>query len=353
MDAQSLKEQLSPNDIITLLNDLGGEAYEQNGQIISRTICHNPAHDGSHKLYYSDEHKMLHCFTECSESFDIFQLIEKVKNVEFSEAFKFVRDYFGIQNDDIINYDYNDIIDLSFFNKFNKVVHYEPLKTLSESVLNVYDDSYHISWIKEGIMPSTMKKFGIKLSVLNQQIIIPHRDKKGNLVGVRARNLKENLVENGMKYTPVKQGSVFLNHPTGATLYGLYENMDNILSVKKLVLFESEKSVLQLDSFYNGFGVGVCISGSSFSDRQLDLIKNLPIEEVIIALDKEYEQIGDDLERYYAQKIEKTMADKLKPYFSVSVIWDKKGLLNMKDSPTDRKKDTWLELFRNRISLIR
>ena len=33
MDAQSLKEQLSPNDIITLLNELGAEPYEQNGQI--------------------------------------------------------------------------------------------------------------------------------------------------------------------------------------------------------------------------------------------------------------------------------------------------------------------------------
>lgn len=353
MDANEIKYNLSENDIVSLLQDLGGEPYEQGNSIISRTICHNPSHNGSHKLYYNKDKKYFHCFTECSCSFDIFELIQKVKNIDFSEAFSYIRDYFSYQQEDLTDHDYNDIIDVTFFNKFNKVIHYEPLKTLSEKVLNRYSDNYHISWVKEGIMPSTMKKFDIKMSITDQQIVIPHRDENGNLVGVRARNLNREVVDKGMKYAPVKQGSSFLNHPTGATLYGLYENKENIESVKKVVLFESEKSVLQLDSFYHGYGIGVCMSGSSFSDRQLDLIKNLDIDEVIIAVDKEFEKIGDDLERYYAKKIEKTIANKLKPYFSVSVIWDKKGLLDMKDSPTDRSKNIWLELFKNRISLIR
>ncbi|MDU8954157.1 MAG: hypothetical protein E7G37_10285, partial [Streptococcus sp.] len=86
---------------------------------------------------------------------------------------------------------------------------------------------------------------------------------------------------------------------------------------------------------------------------QLNLIKNLPLEEVIIAVDKEFENIGDTLEKYYAEKVEKTIANKLKPYFSVSVVWDKNNLLDLKDSPTDKGKDIWLKLFRDRISLIR
>lgn len=350
MDAQSLKEQLSPNDIITLLNELGAEPYEQNGQIIARTVCHND-NGGSHKLYYYSDTQIFHCYTNCG-SFDIFELIQKESGKDFSESFSYIKDYFGYENS-LTDYNYNDIIDLTFFNKFNKVIHYEPLKTLSEKVLNRYNDNYHISWIKEGIMPSTMRKFDIKMSITDQQIVIPHRDENGNLVGVRARNLNREVVDKGMKYAPVKQGSSFLNHPTGATLYGLYENKENIESVKKVVLFESEKSVLQLDSFYHGYGIGVCMSGSSFSDRQLDLIKNLDIDEVIIAVDKEFEKIGDDLERYYAEKIEKTIANKIKPYKNVSVVWDKKGLINTKDSPTDNGRDVWIELFRNRISLIR
>lgn len=350
MDAQSLKEQLSPNDIITLLTQLGAEPYEQNGQIIARTACHNPDHSGSHKLYYYQDTKTLHCYSNCG-SFDVFELIQKVKGVDFSEAFKYIKEYFGYENE-LTEYNYDDIIDLSFFNKFNKVINYEPLKTLSHNVLNRYDDKYHISWVKEGIMPSTMRKFDIKMSIEDKQIIIPHKNEHGDIIGVRARNLDPFLVDKGLKYTPVKQKKSFLNHPTGAALYGLYENKQNILRTKKLILFESEKSVLQLDSMYYGEGIGVCVSGSSFSDRQLDLIKNLDIEEVVIAFDKEYSKIGDKLERYYAEKIEKTIANKMKGYFSVSVIWDKKGLLEEKDSPTDKGCDIFHKLWKNRIELI-
>src|SRR5699024_5362418 len=99
--------------------------------------------------------------------------------------------------------------------------------------------------------------------------------------------------------------------------------------------------------------IGVCVSGSSFSDKQLDLISNLEIEEVIIGFDKEYEKIGDPLERYYAQKIEETVANKLLPYFSVSVIWDTEGLLDEKDSPTDKGASVFNTLWKNRISLIK
>ena len=91
MDAQSLKEQLSPNDIITLLNELGAEPYEQNGQIIARTVCH---HGDSHKRYYYSDTQMFHCYTNCG-SFDIFELIQKESGKEFSESFSYIRDYFG------------------------------------------------------------------------------------------------------------------------------------------------------------------------------------------------------------------------------------------------------------------
>ncbi len=150
---------------------------------------------------------------------------------------------------------------------------------------------------------------------------------------------------------PVIRNGIMYNHPTGANLYGLYENLENIKRMKKLIIFESEKSVMQLDTIYHGSGIGVCVSGSSFSDKQLDLISNLEIEEVIIGFDKEYEKIGDPLERYYAQKIEETVANKLKPYFNVSCIWDMKGLLNEKNHPTDRGTEVFTKLYKERIQL--
>ena len=71
------------------------------------------------------------------------------------------------------------------------------------------------------------------------------------------------------------------------------------------------------------------------------------MEEVIIALDKEFELAGTKEEEIYLMKIQKTILKKLN-FCRVSLIWDVKGLLDKKDSPTDKGKQTFLELYKNR-----
>src|SRR5699024_10240044 len=176
-----------------------------------------------------------------------------------------------------------------------KTVSYEDIATIDEKLLNVYDDSYHISWVRDGIYPSTMRKFNIKLSVGNQQIIIPHYNKDGGLVGIRWRNLNPDLVSQGKKYMPVIRNGIMYNHPTGANLYGLYENLENINRMKKLIIFESEKSVMKLDTIYHGSWIGVCVSGSSFSYKHLTLISILDIIEFMFIFDNVFVEITYNL----------------------------------------------------------
>lgn len=344
MDAATLKNNLSENDVISFLSDLQTNPYKEGDHIRCTTICHNGDSD---KLYYYPSTSQFHCYTSCG-SFDIFSLVEKIKGVDFKESFKFVKDYFGfMDNEEPLNY--NENIDLSFFDKFNKKGKHIDLPKVDEKVLNVFNDSYHISWVKDNIMPSSMRRFGIKLDITNQRIVIPTRSDKGDLIGIRVRNLKQELVNKGLKYLPMKHNGVLYNFPMGNVLYGLYENKNNINKIKKLIIFESEKSVLALDSYYNGHGIGVAVGGSSLSDNQLELIKKLDIEECCIALDKEWDELGSDLEKYYAQKIERVFRDKLDPYCSVTVIWDTDGKLDEKDSPTDKGFDTWKDLWDNRL----
>ena len=348
MDATTLKNNLSENDIFSFLSDLQADPFKEGNHIRAITVCHNHDGSGSHKLYYFPESGMFHCFTECSCSYDIFSLIEKVKGVSFKDALKYVQDYFGYSESDN-SIDYTEQIDMSFFNKFKKKEDKIVLPKVNENVLNVFNNEYHISWVKDHIMPSSMKRFNIKLDTLEQRIIIPTRSHVGDLVGIRVRNLKQELVDKGFKYLPMKRNGILYNFPMGNVLYGLYENKENINRVKKLIIFESEKSVLALDSYYKGKGVGVAIGGSSLSDNQLELIKKLDIEECCIALDKEWDELGSNLEKYYAQKIEKVFRDKLDPYCSVTVIWDTNGKLDEKDSPTDKGFDTWKYLWDNRL----
>ena len=50
-----LKQSLTIEQVYELTADLGGEPQPIEGNIFkSRTICHNPAGQGSYKLYYYD-----------------------------------------------------------------------------------------------------------------------------------------------------------------------------------------------------------------------------------------------------------------------------------------------------------
>lgn len=347
MNANEVKEALNENDIFALLEELGAEPKIKGKYIVCRTICHNPAHTGKHKLYYYLDSKMFHCYTECSTSMDIYGLVGKVLNLDFFDSFKYVCEKFGITyNSSEVH---SDRVDMSFFEKFKIKDEKVELNVLDEKILNSYYDFYHYSWIEENISPKTMKKFNIKFSILNNQIIIPHYDLWGNLIGVRARNLDKNLVESGQKYMPVFYKGRFLRHPTGASLYGLNFNRKMIEKYKTIILVEAEKSVMQLDTMLPEKSIAVSISGSSLTNHQLKILNALDIEEVVIALDKEFVEVGSKEEKYYAQKITNVFIDKLSPRYRTSVIWDVNGLLNLKDSPTDKGLDVFLTLFENRI----
>ena len=55
------------------------------------TVCHNLIDDtGSMKLYYYDNNKLCHCYTECGESFDIIELVQKVKKYKWKYGVNFV-----------------------------------------------------------------------------------------------------------------------------------------------------------------------------------------------------------------------------------------------------------------------
>src|SRR5699024_8844622 len=174
-------------------------------------------------------------------------------------------------------------------------------------------------------------------------------DFEGKLVGVRVRNLNKDLVDDGKKYMPAYWKGKLLNHPTGAVLYGLDKNREMIEKYRTVILFESEKAVMQLDTMMPDMSIGLCLSGSSLTQVQLEILKMLDIEEVIIALDKEFEEIGDDDEKFYAEKIKSVFLDKLSPYFKTSVIWDMKKRLDLKDSPTDKGYEPFKALLQERL----
>lgn len=344
MKANEVKEMLSDNDIMTLLHDLGAEPVSKGHSIECKTICH---HGNKKKLIYFKDSKSFRCFTDQCGSMDIFGLVGRVMELDFYNSFKYVCMKFGISYKDEINR--AEIVDTSFRRKLNDERPIITIDALPTNILNTYYDFYHKLWIEDGISIRSMKKFGVKFSIADNQIIIPHYDIDNNLIGVRARNLNQEIVDEGKKYMPVFYKNKVLKHPTGAALYGLNVTREQVKDYRAIILFESEKSVLQLDTMLPDMSIGACISGSSLTDHQVAILNELDIDEVIIAIDKEFEESGSQEDKFYQVKVRKGFLDKLEGRFRTSVIWDMQNLLNLKDSPTDKGLEVFSKLFQNRL----
>lgn len=326
---------------------------EDSNQIQFLTVCHG---GDSHKLYFFRDSKEFHCYTNCGQM-DIINLVQNAYKISFNEAIGFICRFCGITSLETMQEGFHDeeLVnkDLEWLNSLEPKEDKEidlsrDFKTLDESILESFRKMYHPAFYKDNISIRTLEKYEIRYDLLNRRIIIPHRKETGELIAVRCRNLEEYLVSEGLKYMPITYNGKLLSAKTTKYFYGLYFNMENIKRIKKVVLVESEKSVMQLEDILDG-NIALALSSSSISMVQILLLRDLGVEEVILGLDKEYEEYGTKEEKLYAKKVKKGFLDKLTPYFKVSVLWDKTGLLKMKDSPSDRGGEVFWKLFNNRI----
>ena len=361
LDKDKLKNEiLTIEDVYSLVSYLGGNPrpIQDNNMFISQTICHNGSNNGSYKLYYYQNTHGFFCYSDCGY-LDIYQLIQKVKKIDTGEewslikAVSFVAAFFNLTAE---IEDFSDsqekLQDWKILSKYEankqekKSKNIVELKKYDDSFLKFYPLPHILPWEREGITYDTMLHHNIKYNPLSGGIIIPHYDINNTLVGVRERTL---VAENEIygKYKPAIINGKMYNHPLGFTLYNINNSKENIKSVKKVIIFESEKSALKYESFFgreNDISVAVC--GSSLTFYQFKELYDLGIDELIIAFDREGEK--DDKTKYVKKFYD--FNNKYSPYTKVSFIFDKTGeYLDFKDSPIDKGKETFIELFNRRI----
>ena len=87
------------------------------------------------------------------------------------------------------------------------------------------------------------------------------------------------------------------------------------------------------------------VCGSNFNKYQLNiLMKACAPHEIILCFDKE-ELPGEDK---YFNKLW-NICQKYKNYCNFSFIYDREGLLDLKDSPTDKGEETFIKLVGKRV----
>lgn len=274
----------------------------------------------------------------------LFDFVMTMNNCTFAESVQFLESYFHIGMNFQRGFGRPKREEIEIKPYVRKEVDFnEQLPEYDGSILNTFINYKPIEWIYEGISVETMEKYGIRYSIENNSIIIPHRDKDGRLVGIRERNLDKRQVEVlGRKYTPYTSFAHRLTykHRLSMNAYGIDKNKEAISEYKKCIIFEAEKSVLKMDTIY-GNNPSVAVGGSSVSLYQLNLLKELGVKDIYLSFDKE-EGIK------WEQKLDKICKRIYDFGFNVFIIEDVEGkYLDLKDSPIDKGEFVFLELYKN------
>ena len=149
----------------------------------------------------------------------------------------------------------------------------------------------------------------------------------------------------------MKVNKMLYNHPLGMNLYNLNLSKNNIKLMKKAIVFEGEKSTLLYKSYFgleNDISVACC--GSSLSAYQVQLLMEAGAEEIIVAFDRQFQEIGDNEFKMLKANLTK-LHNKYKNFVKISFIFDKNMITGYKSSPIDEGSDKFLKLFKERVVL--
>ena len=348
LNTKDIIDSITLLDVKNFLESLGVEQIDVNEEkqyLVCPTICHNPIHEAeSMKLYWYQNNKIFRCYTECDEAMSIFELYRKYMAlnqypITLEEAENYVKQFLRhiITTTKHSNRFENDI------EKYKYTANIPALEEYSPVVLDYFTKYYHPLWLKDGITKEAMDKFQIKFSLGQNKIIIPHFDIEGRLVGIRGRALEKKEIEECGKYRPVQIGKVLYTHPLQFNLYGIYEHQNGIIRRRSAIIAEAEKSVLLDEGYYGEWSNCVACCGSTFNKYHISLLTDiLGANEIVIARSEKARKYRDKIER---------MCKKYSNQASFSYIWDFDNLLNEKDSPFDKGKEVFEELYKNRIKV--
>ena len=338
---------MTTNDIIKLMYELGSQDFkEQNGDLVFQSVCHNSE---KYKLYYYPNTKRFHCYSNCN-NMSVYDVIMRVKEVDFKGAFNFLRGFIGGYNRTIVGFGNNAPRKKVLLEEV-EVPTIKPIK--KQFLYNMYSNKHIKEWLEEGITGQAMEKFKIRYDEKGERAIIPHFDMDGKCVGIRIRNFNElELLKGKPKYMPLWYDDICYSHPVGGNLYGLNIAKDNIKKYKKVIITEGEKSCLLYESYYPNNNLCVSLCGSNFSNIHKKMLLDLGVKEIILCLDRQYEDENSLEATEWKEKIHKNLSN-LSSYCKVSYVWDtdEDKMLGYKDSPLDQGKEVFEKLIKNRITI--
>lgn len=296
-----------------------------------------PFHDERTGSFSVTPHKGVYYCFGCKKGGDIIDFCQDYLNMTYEQAINYLGSEVGISTvktkiSPTVRY-----LRKSTRKRKNKQIP-EPHKILDKSVLSDFERRKITKWIEEGIPQSIMDYYMVMYDKESNRIVYPVFDNSGNLINVKGRTLFDNYkdynIPKYMNYYPVGDLDYFQ-----AFCFKKKKILDRS---KEVIIFESLKSVMKLDSF--GIYNSISSETSQINIFQVRELVQLHCD-VVIAFDSDVS----------LEEIKKKDTIQLLCHFTnVYVVYDSNGLLGgktEKNSPVDKGKEIWEELYKQRIKI--
>lgn len=338
---------------------LGIPAYTESSSVITYWTGdkNRDAMKGSPgKLVFYKDTKIYMGYT-ASTSYDIISLCQVrlsllSKPHTFIDAINFIIETTGIEIDVVKRINAPHVCDWSGLEKFVRFRSTgSTLTPYDKSILDQLNHSIPQQWLDEGISADTMVKYQIGYYERQQASTIPCFNRDGELIGIRCRHWNPDEIEAG-KYRPLSllDGTTF-KFPTNQVFFGINWNWGEIERTGVVMVVESEKAVMWLDSLYREQNVALGMYGKNLGLQRRNQLIKLGVNKVIYIPDNDW--IGktkSDFDKWEQDVIK--FGNQFKGYANVEVVWDNLGLLKEKENATDGGIETWNKLFNNKEVLI-
>ena len=355
IDVKKLKKSLSLAHHKQIMQALGIPAYSENKeQIIYFSGDKNKdALKGSPKLYFYKDSQIYFGYTS-SRSYDIISLVQTrlallKQPCSFLDACQFILDTTNINPDSISRVKKEGhVYDWSNLERFVRVRKYgNQLSEYNRNIIDTLPPLYPQAWIDEGISEETMDKYQIRYYERCNQTVIPCFDDEARLVGVRVRNWDKDRVEQA-KYMPlVTLDGQCYKFNTNQVFYGINYNKPEIERTGKVIIVESEKAVMKLDTYMGRHNIALGMYGSNLGIQRRNQLLKMGVNTVSYVVDNDFIGQDDEFFEQWREKIQHFI--KLWDGFCrVEIVWDNLGLLGPKENATDRTKEVWEQLWENR-----
>lgn len=268
-------------------------------------------------------------------SYDFINYLIKSKNIPFKDVMNAIKQELHL--DSIYNYKRKVGLFGGLYDRISRSNSEIEVNTYPEEILEQFGNTPNLLWLQDGISLETQRKWGIGYDVVSQRITLPIRTSTGEIMAVKGR----------CNYVPEEFEPKYLYLVEGfmsQTLFGYSENYSSLYENEILVM-ESEKSVLKLDSW--GYNNVVALGSNSLSATQARLLISLNPKCVTFLLDKSL-----SLENT------KRNADLLKTFCTMRQLeirywnWEDNITLSDKSAPCDDTKAEFEYILNNEIESI-